>query len=289
MDVDPRAVFVDITNVHRWSEGEPTGKQLNDYPSHLSPWPFTVFEYWQPGTVPGVRRLETSVKVATLDLKTAGLGDDPLEYFANEVHQKYMALHPDRPYWVEWLDVPDKDSGPARWCVNYIVGLSATPPGKYVSAGFFTGALSEQGKFTDSVLVASLDVEHTTPEHLILESLTPVFYACSFANAKNVVIRDKEVPDKVVKKRERRGKPTVRYKILDIDPSHKNVYAGDGAKTGIKRAFHLCRGHFKTYSKKRPLFGKVSGTVFVPAHVRGSRKHGEVKKDYRILPPKEDK
>lgn len=49
----------------------------------------------------------------------------------------------------------------------------------------------------------------------------------------------------------------------------------------------FCRGHFSTYTEDRPLFGKVSGTFWVPSHVRGSAKQGVVVSDYNVKAPKQ--
>ena len=98
---------------------------------------------------------------------------------------------------------------------------------------------------------------------------------------------DHTVPGKVAKKRRKAGKPvgTV-YKTLAIEPM-KAVLSSEGGVTtnGLKRALHICRGHFATYTADKPLFGHFVGTVWRPMHTRGNKKHGEVKKDYRIEAP----
>jgi hypothetical protein len=45
---------------------------------------------------------------------------------------------------------------------------------------------------------------------------------------------------------------------------------------------HICRGHLRTYTEEKPLFGKVIGTFFIPAHLRGDEKVGTVVKDYQL-------
>jgi hypothetical protein len=56
------------------------------------------------------------------------------------------------------------------------------------------------------------------------------------------------------------------------------------AKQGAERREHQVRGHFKVYTPDRPLFGRISGLVWVPAHRRGSADAGSVSKDYAIRP-----
>jgi len=47
-------------------------------------------------------------------------------------------------------------------------------------------------------------------------------------------------------------------------------------------SYQLVRGHFATYTQERPLFGRYAGTVFIPAHVRGTPEAGIVIKDYAL-------
>lgn len=50
----------------------------------------------------------------------------------------------------------------------------------------------------------------------------------------------------------------------------------------VERREHQVRGHFRVYTPDRPLFGRISGLVWVPAHRRGSADTGSVSKDYVI-------
>lgn len=56
-------------------------------------------------------------------------------------------------------------------------------------------------------------------------------------------------------------------------------------KIGLRKALHLVRGHFATYTPDKPLFGRITGTVWKPSHVRGDAAEGIVAKDYRVKAP----
>lgn len=58
---------------------------------------------------------------------------------------------------------------------------------------------------------------------------------------------------------------------------------GDIETNGLKKALHICRGHFANYSPEHPLFGKYVGQFWKPSHVRGSIGSGAVVKDYKIV------
>lgn len=112
------------------------------------------------------------------------------------------------------------------------------------------------------------------------------FLAISLMHCKNVVkVPAPPPPVPVIKQWERRGRPFLKEYTLDIHPM-KRVLATEGgmATNGIKKALHICRGHFATYTDDNPLFGKVTGTFWKPMHTRGSSEIGEIKKDYRIKP-----
>lgn len=109
--------------------------------------------------------------------------------------------------------------------------------------------------------------------------------AVSFMHCKSgVQIRDVEPSPKLNRARERRGKrPLVRYKTLVIDGLKELLRReGNVGENGLKKALHLVRGHFATFSPDRPLFGHFVGTVFRSAHLRGKKDHGQVIKDYEI-------
>lgn len=65
---------------------------------------------------------------------------------------------------------------------------------------------------------------------------------------------------------------------------------GKAQETGLKKALHICRGHFATYGDDAPLFGKHVGTFWKRMHIRGVAKEGMVAKDYKIgeVKPHED-
>ena len=109
--------------------------------------------------------------------------------------------------------------------------------------------------------------------------------ALSFLHCKNVVVHDAtESAGPPAKWLRRQRQPTLRYHVLDIDPMRKVLRTeGQSETTGLKRALHICRGHFARYTPEAPLFGKHVGTFWHPSHVRGTAEAGQVEKDYRVL------
>jgi hypothetical protein len=115
----------------------------------------------------------------------------------------------------------------------------------------------------------------------------PFLLALSLLHCKNVTTTIQDSSAKVRASRHRKDKPPLtKYYTLNIEPMKRILRTeGRSEEVGLKRALHICRGHFATYSEDKPLFGKVSGRFWIPAHVRGSKDAGEIKKDYRIIAP----
>ena len=83
---------------------------------------------------------------------------------------------------------------------------------------------------------------------------------------------------RILKKREAMD----RYHILKIHkPGEKIKKESTGENEG-KMPLHVVRGHLRTYDEKL-MFGKYKGTFFIPSHVRGDAKNGNVTKDYAMV------
>jgi len=109
--------------------------------------------------------------------------------------------------------------------------------------------------------------------------------ASSFMSCKNVQLVERQSPRHERRQREREKKPPLtKYYTLNIEPMKKILRVeGKSEEVGLKKAMHICRGHFAYYTPDKPLFGKLSGRFWIPAHVRGSKDLGEIKKDYRVV------
>jgi hypothetical protein len=116
--------------------------------------------------------------------------------------------------------------------------------------------------------------------------LHPCLLALSFMHCRNVKVIDEMPPPKLSKKFKRKtGRPLLRYRMLMIDHMKEILeHEGHMSTDGLKRALHICRGHFASYGKsgKGLLFGKHVATVWVPMHLRGSTEEGAVIKDYDV-------
>jgi hypothetical protein len=91
-------------------------------------------------------------------------------------------------------------------------------------------------------------------------------------------IRTKQIVP--ARKKKYHKKPLFSYYVLQIQT---NSGSGQFENKGLwSNRVHLCRGHIKTYTKEKPLFGKYVGNVWCPPHARGNKNLGVIAKDYKV-------
>jgi hypothetical protein len=106
----------------------------------------------------------------------------------------------------------------------------------------------------------------------------------SFLSCKNIGTEKHYPPEALNKKRLKHHKqPLFTYHTLLLKPVGKK-------QESIPRhlwnnRIHFCRGHFKTYTEKNPLFGRITGRFWWQPAVRGRSREGVVMKDYKLDPP----
>lgn len=106
--------------------------------------------------------------------------------------------------------------------------------------------------------------------------------AFAFAHCSNVekVEDGLRNPDKKWCRRQKL--PEIVFTVLKIpDTAKRYASSGTSGESGTVR-HHVCRGHFAVYKPEKPLFGKFVGKVWISQHYKGSKKNGEVIKDYEI-------
>jgi hypothetical protein len=107
-----------------------------------------------------------------------------------------------------------------------------------------------------------------------------------FLHCRNVkLIESKLLSMEVKRRRQEHRNYFEKFYTLKIDTMKRILDTKGHAQTkGLRYAFHICRGNFKTYDGKG-IFGKYPGTYFFSPHVRGSKSIGKIFKDYEICLP----
>lgn len=96
------------------------------------------------------------------------------------------------------------------------------------------------------------------------------------------VVTEKNIPDPIVnKKRTKKGnQPLFTYHTLSLKPVGKHQESVP--KHLWENRIHLARGHFKTFTPDKPLFGKITGRFWWQPQVRGRNTKGMIMKDYAL-------
>jgi hypothetical protein len=160
--------------------------------------------------------------------------------------------------------------------VFYFMGYNSkyvSPEGKYIpglSRYYLPSAFKEKG-------------EQVCRQHIFWNNtaIVPIQFALSLMHCKNVIFKDAVHKHRGATNKNKKN--FFRYRVLEIAGTKKTLYEeGNVAKTGIKKALHICRGHFRSYDETKKLFGRVTGTFWIPMHTRGNANLGIVDKDYLI-------
>jgi hypothetical protein len=178
----------------------------------------------------------------------------------------------------------------ARWVV--MVTLFVAEPGSFATSNLIhflvIGADGKPLTFQTgkSPFISQREYEAIKgdPEQKNLSpALITALFAICFCHCKNITIEQELLSRQARRAAERSKTPTLTFKTIDIRPVKKIMTEeGQVESQGIKRALHICRGHFAHYTDEHPLFGKHTGTFYRPMHVRGSLKEEAVLKDYTV-------
>lgn len=299
------AVVVDATNIVRYFY-EDCAKESwyfgEDIPNVAPPWEWAFFEARAPNKIqlekgfinwPSDMPKAWGALVNAQDVKQAW-GEEWEEKSSELVAQWLDTLEdaPNSPIINKSIETP-----PPRWVIQSFMFLEwqknrpwgpmqreflfVCEDGQPVRIGGGT-ALNFSLPYTQNEKYAMF-IGREIPKMMLAFYLTMAFAQC-----KNVARVKTFPPHKASQKHKRRfGKPLVKYYTLQIDPfAATQSNHANGSVNGGNRSLHITRGHFATYSPGKPLFGKYVGTFWKPQHVRGSKGHGEIVKDYTVKAPK---
>jgi hypothetical protein len=99
--------------------------------------------------------------------------------------------------------------------------------------------------------------------------LWPYLLATSMMHCKNVTARRVVLSRQQRRARERCGLPVFSYSVLDIAPMRATLRVS-GGESNLRRALHICRGHFKDYREGAGLFGTHKGLYWWQQSLRGN-------------------
>lgn len=109
-------------------------------------------------------------------------------------------------------------------------------------------------------------------------------HALLMLHCKNIMSEVVQPSEKLNKKRLKNNKlPFFSYHILKVVlPGSVGGKKTISLGTGTRHRLNFCMGHFKHYTREKPLFGKHSGLFWWNEFARGDKELGIVEKDYNI-------
>lgn len=162
-------------------------------------------------------------------------------------------------------------------CIRHLLP-SGPNPDAYVSTWLMRPTKAGEGVMTDMAdeLIYNAGADISTLGKFL-----------QLLNCKNSVFQDVHVKNKPLKGRHAQREPgsfKYDYKLLrlDLGEKHGGVRSLEALKNLWSNPLHSCRGHFKTYTPERRLFGKYIGTFWIPPHMRGNAEVGIVQKEYEV-------
>ena len=119
-----------------------------------------------------------------------------------------------------------------------------------------------------------------------------LLFSISVINCRNigtVLVKRSKGHQKKFKKQT--GKPLLSYRVIKVHLDRKNraitlksnKHSDEEVDVAPELPLHAVRGHFKEYTKERPLFGRLVGRWWWPPSQRGDKEHGEIIKEYDIV------
>lgn len=259
-------VNVDINNIDRWLRRYLEKGKEAPYPICLSlPFNTGIFAYRDSHWFSDVKKTVGVECVATMPGGMRGQGD-PLVF-----------------------SFPDGSTEDVSAMVHVNVFVDRGYLGRMKIAIDFSGVPvkgSDSYEVVDTISSSPLlDVaEKELMESALMVMAHTALHAINFMHCKNIELIDMPISRQQRRLAERKNKPLIQYKTLVIEPFKKQV-RNEARQTGqseIQRALHIARGHFRTYTEEKPLFGKLSGTFWIPMHLRGNKAKGVVHKDYEV-------
>lgn len=158
-------------------------------------------------------------------------------------------------------------------------GLYLYPSEKIAKWRFLCGRQIDNKRIFEDV--KSKIMKRENPWHHANVGLHIVIRILTLLNCKNIITAKVISDEKLSRKRIKKGKkPLFSYHILKI--KDKLSHNPSEFRDLWTNRLHLCRGHFKEYTKENPLFGKHTGLYWWQPHIRGDKKRGIVMKDYQI-------
>lgn len=246
------------------------------------------------------------LKDELIRVNISDLTSDVIDSLMNEKLTNSNLVPPYEHMWFEWAEsgkmgagaaylrtspvhkVPRKVTELTHPDLYWVLSLMYySPEGSEHTTQMVVG-LDRSGNYLQGRAILTGDQETYTQEEIRWNTAYAVWVrglvttALSLMNCKNVsLIKHHRDPLPRGKKSKKPPIPRLSYHTIKL-PGVTYDSSGKANMTKDEMAYHLVRGHFKTYTAERPLLGKATGTYWWAPQARGNKDNGEVVKDYEV-------
>lgn len=116
--------------------------------------------------------------------------------------------------------------------------------------------------------------------------LHAAWMAIGIANCKNITTSTATTRPTTSKKDRKKRRPETTYQVINLPTptrrSGTNAKPGEDTQGKSATRLHTVRGHFKTYTKEKPLMGMHVGTYWWSWTARGNADNGEIISTYNV-------
>lgn len=311
-DIRDRMIYVDITPATKWFYEGTEQEEFDwrrDFPSIVPPWPVCWLEFAVgkvDNTPNGVitHNANSFLERVGYLVVTQQIKEQNMERVLEEDQLGMLVRASDDALHQRKITISNAMSAgfKCKWIVFCKQFALSPHHNQCIDFGFWGMYLDEMGQALPEAVVGliplefvhrlqkgfNIDLESAEKRvHAMLGSLRlPLGFSISLLHCKNVSLENIQVPPKVIASRKKRGMACVQFKTLVVEPMKKRVIYErdndpDGEQNIVKRALHICRGHFKDF-RESGLFGKYYDIYWWGQHVRGDIRHGMIIKDYRV-------
>ena len=284
-----------------------------DFPTIVSPFPFAWYEYEMPKCI-NKNGVKTNIPlsgahghlVASIQISP----DKGIDAIKNDMPQlaiEGVARSTGRPHGLigeekmgkqQRVDEALAIGKPAKWITfsHYLVDLGERNSRLFPNAekgvvdmGVVVDILDEDGRpfttLTREVPFVPIGMYMHIKEHTgasLQSALLPLYFSISLMHCKNVDFQDNPVPEKVRRKRDKKGNKSIEFRTLIVNSVRRASSSGGNSASSIPNAMHFVRGHFKDYRDGAGLFGKHKDVYWWETQARGSQESGTIIKDYEV-------
>jgi hypothetical protein len=276
------AVPVDFNEIGKWYFEEAEIEQYDmraNFPTLVSPWPVAFYEY----KAPTVWKVYKDGKWVN---RHWGYGDCHVALYLRQfkVEPTYDGITPEEA--ADLAQIKQAALGQQLKFVQIVDLYLGNKQHIQLPCGLVT-YLDDNGVWMGASTKAYDTIKNKEELESMLRAMAyPFWFGISLLHCKNVKTVDEcSLPPKLVARRQKQGQEIKTWKKIVIEPLRSSIRRGEHGKgNGVSLAIRLARGHWKSYTEGKGLFGRLHGRWWWDDIACASTKI-DTKREYQVKMP----